>query len=98
MKVEFEDDDLERLLYDAAFKPRYSPEVVSMYRKRMQYILEATDERAFRAMKSFHYEKLKGKRQGQYSIRLNQQFRLIFRYEETKEEKKIVLISIEDYH
>ena len=98
MRVEFADSDLERLLYDADFKSRLPQEVVTMYRKRMQYLLQAPDERAFRAMKSFHYEELKGKRQGQRSIRLNRQFRIIFRLEGSGKDKKIVMLSIEDYH
>lgn len=98
MRVEFADDDLERLLYDAHFKPRWPHEVVKMYRRRMQYILQAPDERAFRVMKSFHYEELKGKRKGQHSIRLNAQFRIVFRFEGNKEDKKLVILSIEDYH
>lgn len=98
MRVEFADDDFERLLYDAKFRTRLPPEVVKMYRKRMQYILQATDERDFRAMKSFHYEKLLGNREGQHSIRLNRQFRIVFRIDGTKEDKKIVILTIGDYH
>ncbi len=98
MRVEFADDDLERLLYDADSKPRWPQEVVTKYRMRMQYILQAPDERAFRAMKSFHYEELKGQRKGQHSIRLNRQYRIVFRFDGAKKDKKIVILSIEDYH
>lgn len=98
MKVEFADDELERLLYDADYRPRLPHEVVTVYRKRMQYILRAPDDRAFRAMKSFHYEQLKGKRKGQHSIRLNRQYRIVFRFDGSGEDKKIILLSIEDYH
>ena len=98
MRVEFSDDHLERLLFDEGYKSRLPEEVVKMYRKRMQFLLQAPDERAFRAMKSFHYEELKAKRKGQHSIRLNRQYRIIFRFEGEKENKRIVLVSIEDYH
>jgi len=98
MKVEFDDDDLERLLFDERFNAKLPAEVVKMYRKRMQFIRQAPDERAFRAMKSFHFEELEGKRKGQHSIRLNVKYRIVFRIEGEKEEKRIVLLSIEDYH
>ena len=98
MKVEFDDDDLERLLFDADHRVRLPEEVIKMYRKRMQFIRQAPDERSFRAMRSFHFEELKGKRQGQYSIRLNKQYRIVFRFEGEKDTKKFVLLSIEDYH
>jgi plasmid maintenance system killer protein len=37
----------------------------------VQAIRVAKDERPLRLTRSYHFEKLKGKRQGQYSIRLN---------------------------
>ena len=98
MEVEFDDDDLKRILYDADYRPRYPEEVIKKYRERMQFILRAHDERDFRAMKSFHFEELKGKRKGQNSVRLNKKYRLVFRIEGVKDGKKIVIQSIEDYH
>lgn len=52
------------------------------------------------ALKGLRFEKLKGKRgkQGQYSLRLNQQWRLIVSLEEDEEGKYILIIDIEDYH
>ena len=64
----------------------------------MQYIRNARSELAFYSMKSLHYEKLKGKRAQQRSMRLNDQFRLILELEEDKAGKTVVVISIEDYH
>ncbi|MBX3177861.1 MAG: type II toxin-antitoxin system RelE/ParE family toxin [Candidatus Hydrogenedentes bacterium] len=69
-----------------------------MYRKRMQFILNAPDERSFRTMKSFHFEELRGDRQGQHSIRLNRQYRLVFRFEGVSPEKRLVVLAVEDYH
>ena len=40
------------------------------------------------------FEKLKGKRQGQYSIRINDQYRICFRWEE----ENAVDVEIVDYH
>lgn len=98
MEVIFADKDLERLLTELSYRARLPDEVVKMYRKRMQFILNAPDERSFRMMKSFHFEELKGDRQGQHSIRLNKQYRIVFRIDGEQDNKRFVVLSIEDYH
>jgi toxin HigB-1 len=64
----------------------------------MQVIRAALDERDFYALKSLRYEKLKGRRGHQHSMRLNDQFRLIVEYEGTGPDKTVVVVGIEDYH
>jgi proteic killer suppression protein len=49
-------------------------------------------------MKSFHFEKLKGRRSHQHSMRLNQQWRLVLGFEGDAPNKVSVVVSIEDYH
>jgi proteic killer suppression protein len=78
--------------------PAISEAVTVAYRKRMQVIRAARDERDFYQLKSFRYEKLKGDRAHQHSMRLNDQFRLILEYEGTGADKTVVVVSIEDYH
>jgi len=56
------------------------------------------DEREFYALKSLHFEKLKGDRAHQRSMRLNSQWRLILEFEEDSDGKIAVIVSIEDYH
>lgn len=63
-----------------------------------RFIRAATDERDFYAMKSLHFEKLKGKRSRQYSMRLNDQWRLILEMEGKGNDKVLVIVAIEDYH
>lgn len=65
---------------------------------RLQAIQAADDERAFYALKSLHFEKLKGDRVGQYSMRLNDQWRLILEFKKLPSGKVVVLLGIEDYH
>lgn len=98
MDVRYEDGDLESLETDPSFRGRWSQAVVKAFRKRMQAIRAATDERAFYEMKSFHFEKLAGIRRHQHSMRLNDQFRLILKFEGKSPHKIVVIISIEDYH
>ena len=98
MEIVFGDDDLDRLETDAKFDAGFSPGVVKAFRKRMQAIRSAGDERVFYAMKSMHFEKLKGNKEGQYSMRLNDQWRLILTFDGEAPNKKVVVVSIEDYH
>ncbi|MYB76846.1 MAG: plasmid maintenance system killer protein [Chloroflexi bacterium] len=98
MEVRYEDSELERLESDPSFRGKWSQSVVKAFRKRMQAIRAATDERAFYQMKSFHFEKLAGNRRHQRSMRLNDQFRLILKFEGKSPDKTVVVISIEDYH
>jgi toxin HigB-1 len=44
------------------------------------------------------FEKLKGKRSPDYSMRLNDQFRLIFQIEKEAGGNRLVILEIEDYH
>jgi len=64
----------------------------------MQQIRAAEDERAFYALKSLHFEKLKGNREHQHSMRLNDQWRLILQLMGTGKAKTVHLVAIEDYH
>jgi proteic killer suppression protein len=49
-------------------------------------------------MKSLHFEKLKGARSHQHSIRLNRQWRLIVELERSANGRLVIVVSIEDYH
>lgn len=98
MDVKFEDSSLCQLEADATYTAGFEAAIVKAFRKRMQLIRAAADERAFYAMKSLHYEKLKGDREGQHSMRLNDQWRLILRVETDETGKLAVIVSIIDYH
>lgn len=98
MDVDFEDASLRRLEADPAFTAGFDAAIVKAYRKRMQFIRAAVDERAFYAMRSLRYEKLQGDRTGQQSMRLNDQWRLIVRIRLDADGKCVVIISIIDYH
>ncbi|AKU48449.1 type II toxin-antitoxin system RelE/ParE family toxin [Xanthomonas arboricola] len=98
MEVRFEDPSLERLEVDPKYTAGLDADLVKAFRKRLQFIRAALDERAFYAMKSLHYEKLKGDRDGQRSMRLNDQWRLILRLKEVDVGKQVIVISIADYH
>lgn len=98
MDVEFADEDWDRLETELDFNAGFSREIVRVYRKRLQAIRSAIDERTFYAMKSFHFEKLKGNRDHQSSMRLNDQWRLIIEIKPSQPKNVIVVVGIEDYH
>lgn len=98
MEVEFDDYDLDCLETDAQYTAGHSQEVVRAYRKRMQQIRAFRDERDFLTVRSLNFEKLKGNREGQHSIRLNLQWRLIFEIRGDHPCKVISIIEIVDYH
>lgn len=99
MEVRFDDDDdLDRLETDPAFTGDRPPAVVKAFRKVMQFIRAAADERDFFAMRSLHFEKLKGARDHQRSVRLNDQWRLVFEFDGKGQTKVVVVKGIEDYH
>jgi toxin HigB-1 len=77
---------------------KYSAQVVDAFFEVMGVIQAAKDERDLYALKGLHFEKLKGGRQSERSLKLNDQYRLIVELAEDKEGKFIEVIDIEDYH
>jgi proteic killer suppression protein len=98
MEVEFADDDLDRLEVDRRFTAGHDRGVVKAFRKVMQVIRAAPDERDFYALKSLHFEKLQGARAHQRSMRLNDQWRLIVELKGEAPNKTVRVVGIEDYH
>ena len=98
MEVEFEDPDLDRLEIDPTFDGGHSGAIVKAYRKRLQAIRAAPDERDFYALKGLHFERLQGARSHQHSMRLNLQWRLILELRGKGSEKIVHVMEIEDYH
>ncbi len=98
MDVEFADDDLEQMYFDKASTGGVSDAIVKRFRKVVSWIRGATDERDLYALKSLHFEKLKGKRKHQRSLRINDQWRLIVEIVGEHPQKRIRVIGIEDYH
>ena len=98
MDIEFKDGDLDRLETDSKFVAGWSRDIVKAYRKRMQAIRCAKDERDLVAVRGNRFEKLKGNRSHQYSMRLNDQWRLILEIQQRTPTNVVVVVNIEDYH
>lgn len=98
MDADFDSDDLDQLETDPAFTGGFGPEIVHGYRKVMQAIRAAHDERDLYASRGLRFEKLKGARSHQHSLRINQQWRLIVELRGTGTQKRVGIVGIEDYH
>ena len=98
MRFEFLSDDLARMYSESEFFGGFASEGVRAYRKRVQFIAQAVDERDFYAWKSLRYKKLKGDRSDQRAMRLNDQWRLILKLRRGEDGSIVMILSIEDYH
>ena len=98
MEVRFNDDTLDRLEIDLAFDGGYGRTVVKGFRKVMQSIRTAKNERDLYQMKSLRFEKLKGDRSHERSLRINDQWRLIIQIESGIPKNIVIVTGIEDYH
>ncbi len=63
-------------------------------RRKLLYLDDAEDLRDLQAVPGNRFEKLKGDRGGQYSIRINDQWRICFEWVEQKARN----VEIVDYH
>ncbi|WP_447969327.1 type II toxin-antitoxin system RelE/ParE family toxin [Nitrospira sp. M1] len=61
--------------------------------KRLDRLDDAPDLRTLSNLKGNHFEALKGDRKGQYSIRINDQWRVCFRWDAGATDVEII-----DYH
>jgi proteic killer suppression protein len=98
MDVEFAKKDLDRLEIDPHFNGGHEAAIVAAYRRRLQTIRAAADTRPFYALKSLHFEKLKGDRAHQRSMKLNNQWRLILELRQEEGTWIAKIVEIEDYH
>ena len=98
MEVKFNDKDLALIETDRAAETRLPVSVINSFRRKLVVIRAAPDERTLRNWKSLHYEKLEGKKSGRRSIRLNDQWRVVFTLNTDSKPNKITVLAVEDYH
>ena len=98
MEVDFDDDQLDRLEVDGEFDAGFGRDVVRGFRKLMQTIRSAIDERDFYKLKGLHFEKLEGDRAHERSMKINKQWRLILELRGSAPHKRVLVKAIEDYH
>ena len=98
MEVDYKDKKLALLETDQAHQTKLPVSVINSYRRKVIQLLAAPDERTLRNLKGLHYEKLKGNREGQKSIRLNDAWRAIFTLDETVTPPRIEIHEITNHY
>lgn len=98
MRIVFADDELALIETDQAGMTRLGVVVIKSARRKLTVLRAAVDDRSLRNWKSLHYEKLRGDCEGLRSIRLNDQYRMVFELDEETEPQTATILKIEDYH
>lgn len=98
MRVEFADDRLLLLFTHEAHKLGLPIAVIRAARNKLLQLEQADDERTLRSWKSLNYKKLSGEREGQRSIRVNDQYRIIFELINHERPPIIRVLEIDDTH
>jgi toxin HigB-1 len=98
VNIGFKDARLQRAFIEGKDHARLGHEVFRAFLQKVQILVNAESEADLYAIKSLHFEKLAGDRQGQRSIRLNRQFRLVFTIHKTDDGTLAWIIEVVDYH
>ena len=99
MVVTFNEDYLENLYTkgDTGLKKlRFQPQVVKGYQKAVKFLIQAKRKEDLYPFKSLHFEALHGDKEGRFSVRANDQYRVEFTLMETDEEPVAVICNIMD--
>lgn len=72
----------------------FPPELLRKARRKLLYLHDAAELKDMKEPPGNHLEALKGDKAGFHSIRINDQWRLVFRWREGNAHE----VSIEDYH
>ena len=89
----FASDETKKIFLGIA-STRLPKDIQRTARRKLIYLDDAEDLRDLLAPPGNHLEKLKGKRSGQYSIRINDQWRICFQWVDNQARN----VEIVDYH
>ena len=81
MIVSFRDEGLRAFFVDDTRSRNIPPDLEARRCRKLQMIDDATDDTDMRTPPSNRFEKLRGHLEGFHSIRVNEQWRLIFRWD-----------------
>jgi proteic killer suppression protein len=97
MRIVFAHATLALIETDEAGATQLPVPAIKSARRKLTVLRAAIDDRSLRNWKSLRYEKLKGNRERQRSIRINNQYRMVFSLDEEADPPTITILSIEDY-
>jgi len=87
-------DKLTRSIEDGSVKKGFPPDLIRRAQQLLTLLAAANDVDALRSPPGNRLEKLSGDREGQYSIRINKQWRICFVWTDAGAEE----VEITDYH
>jgi toxin HigB-1 len=87
MRVRFADKKLEALYDTGEGAEKYPSQVVKKFNQVIDVIRLLENEQKFYQFSGWRTEKLSGNRKGQYSIRMNKQYRLVYEIEKREEKQ-----------
>ncbi len=97
MIVSFRDGWLRDFFIEDIRLRKIPPDLEGRLFRKIQMLDDATTDKDLRVPPSNHFEKLKGTLDGLYSIRVNQQWRLIFRWDGVRGEAAGVYLDDHNY-
>lgn len=97
MITSFRDDWLRNFFVDDIRPRNIPPELVTRLFRKLQILDDATTDQDLRVPPSNHFEKLRGKLEGFRSIRVNQRWRLVFRWDGGRGEASDVYLDDHSY-
>jgi toxin HigB-1 len=98
MHFEFKFKKLETLYTEEKGAEKYEKSVVNAFFIVMARISAANSVQDLRNLKSRRLEKLEGKPEGRYSMRLNDQWRLLLTIEKTQDGIYLQILEISDHY
>jgi proteic killer suppression protein len=93
----FRDGWLQDFFVDDVRSRKIPPDLESRVFRKLQMIDDAMSDQDLRVPPSNHFEKLRGKLEAFHSIRVNKQWRLIFRWDGSKGEASDVYLDDHSY-
>ncbi len=98
MKVKFKTKDIEHYyitpLDEIKGKLLVQKEIIKQFKKKMQILISIESLAELKQFRSLNFEYLKGDREGDCSIRLNKQYRLVFTPEEEQHSDIVIDVAI----
>jgi len=97
MILSFRDAWLRAFFVEDVHSRNIPPDLASRLFRRLQMLDDATTDQDLRVPPSNHFEKLRGNLAGFHSIRVNKQWRLVFRWEGGRGEAEDVYLDDHTY-
>ena len=97
MKVSFDKEYLEELYTTGRCRNknyRFQPQVVRGYQKAVKYLIQVNRIEDLFPFRSLHFEALHGDKEGRFSVKANDQYRVEFSVTELEDEPIVTVCNV----